>query len=131
MDPLSISASIVALLQLTETVNQYLDSVKRAPKDRRKVLLELSSVKGMLYILQHQADVAEGDDPWSSTLQSLGLPGGPVSQYKVTVESLASKLTSAEGWAKLGKAFTRPFEKEETYGILQALERHKALPKLV
>ena len=34
MDPLSVTASIIAILQLTSKVIEYLNDVKDAPKDR-------------------------------------------------------------------------------------------------
>ena len=52
MDPLSISASIAALLALTGTVVQYLTAVKGASKDSQKTLLEVSSASGLLYQLR-------------------------------------------------------------------------------
>ena len=44
MDPLSISASIVALVQLTGTVVEYLHGMKGASEDRQNILSELTSV---------------------------------------------------------------------------------------
>ena len=64
MDPLSISASLVAVLQLTGSVIQYINSVEGTPKDRQRLLLELSTVNGMLLILQDQAEQARAGDPW-------------------------------------------------------------------
>jgi hypothetical protein len=58
MDPLSISASIVAILQLTGTIIQYLNIVTGAPKDRQRILLKLCNVNGTLYILEDQASQA-------------------------------------------------------------------------
>ncbi len=62
MDSLSISASIVALLQLTRTVIQYLNIVKDVFKDRQRILLELCTVNGTLYILEEQASQAQQSD---------------------------------------------------------------------
>ncbi len=59
MNSLSISASIAALLQLTETIIQYLNTVKDALKDRHRILLKLCNVSGTLYILEEQAQ--QGD----------------------------------------------------------------------
>jgi hypothetical protein len=63
MDPLGIAASIVALLQLTWMVIQYINGVKGASKVRQRLLLELSTVNGMLLILQDQAEQARAGDP--------------------------------------------------------------------
>ena len=128
MDPLSISASITALLQLTSTVIQYLNGVKGASEDRRKILSELASVSGILFILQDQAEQAKAGDEWSSTLQSLNVADGPLDQFRTALERLSSKLASpATGLKKLGKAFVWPFQKEEIKEILGSIERQKAL----
>ena len=127
MDPLSISASIVAVLHLTGTVIQYINGVKGAPKDRQRFLLELSTVNGMLLILQDQAEQARAGDPWSLTLQSLDVPNGPLQQFRAALEVLNSKLAPVEGWSKLGKVFLSPFEREEIDRILKTIERQRVV----
>ena len=131
MDPLSICASITALIQLTSTTVQYLKGVKGAPEDRQRILSELTSVIGILLILQDQADQAKQGDQWSSTLQSLNVPEGPLNQLPRALERLSSKLASpATGLKKLGKAIVWPFQKEEVKEILGSIERQKALLNL-
>lgn len=128
MDPLSISASITALLQLTSTVIQFLNGVKGAPEDRRNILSELACVSGILYVLQDQAEQAKQGDQWSSTLQSLNVTNGPLDQFRTALERLSLKLASpATGLKKLGKAIVWPFQKEEIKEILGSIERQKAL----
>ncbi len=125
MDPLSIAASITALLQLTATVIQYLNTVKGAPTDRQRILMELCSVNGTLYILEEQASQAQQGDGWSSTLLSLNNPNGPIEHFKRALGLLENKLAPAEGWRKVGKAITWPFQKEEIKEILNVIERQK------
>ncbi len=128
MDPLSISASIIALLQLSSTVIQYLNDAKGAPEDRGRILSELASVNSVLFILQDQADQAKQDDQWSSTLQTLNVPEGPLDQFHKALERLSSKLApSATPLKKLGKALVWPLRKEEIKDILASIERQKAL----
>lgn len=128
MDPLSISASIVALVQLTGTVIEYLHGVKGASEDRQNILSELSSVSGMLFILQDHADQQE--DSWSLTLKSLNGTEGPLAQLRTSLELLLSKLVPVKGLKKVGKAFAWPFQKEEIKEILNAIERQKVLLSL-
>ena len=131
MDPLSISASITALLQLTSEIIRYLNAVKGAPEDRRIILSELASVSGILYVLQEQADQAKKDDQWSSTLQSLDLPEGPLHQFRRALERLSTKLAPpATPLKKLGNALVWPFQKEEIKDLLSSIERQKALLSL-
>ena len=131
MDPLSITASITALLQLTSTVIQYVNGVRGAAEDRGRILSELAGVNSILLILQDEADRAEQDDQWSSTFESLNRPGGPLEQFRMALERLSSKLApSATGLKKMGKAISWPFQKEEVKEILSSVERQKALLNL-
>ena len=128
MDPLSISASITALLQLTGAVVKYVNDVKGAPEDRGKILSELANVKGILLSLQDEADHAKQHDHWSSTFQSLSVPEGPLEQFRRVVERLSHKLAPpATRLKKVGKAVIWPFQKEEVREILGGIERQKAL----
>lgn len=127
MDPLSISASIISVLQLTGTVIQYLNTVKGAPKDRQRILSELCNVNNTLYILEDQASQAQQDNAWSSTLLSLNKPNGPIEQFKIALERLETKLAPVGGLRKVGKAIAWPFQKEEIEEILNVIERQMPL----
>ena len=61
------------------------------------------------------------------TLQSLDVPDGPLQQFQAALEILKSKLMPVEGWRKLGKAFTWPFESEEIDRILDTIERQRVI----
>ncbi len=56
MDPLSISASIIAVLQLTATVAQYLTVVKDYSKDRERLRSELCGIDSMLCSLKNNVN---------------------------------------------------------------------------
>lgn len=130
MEPLSAAASIIAVIQLAGTVTQYLCTIKGAPKDRQKILNELSSITGMLFLLQDQADEAGNDDSWNATLRSLGTPDGPLEQFKTALETLATKLAPVGGLRKLGKPLMWPFQEKEIKDILNTIERLKGLINL-
>lgn len=127
MEPLSAAASIIAIIQLAGTVTQYLGTVKGAPKERQKILNELSSITGMLFLLQDQADEAEHDDSWNATLRSMSTPNGPLEQFKTALETLATKLAPVSGLRKLGKPLIWPFQEKEIKEILNTIERLKGL----
>lgn len=124
MDPLSITAGIIAVLQFTETVIQYLDDAKGANEDRNRIRSELYGVLGMLYILRNRAT---DDEPGSLILHSLATPNGPIEQFKVTLELLANRLAPSKGWKKVGAVITWPFPKKEVKELLDTLERQKSL----
>ena len=127
MDPLSIPASIIAVLQLTGTVIQYLNTMKGAPKDRQRILSELCNANIMLCVLQDQASQAQQGNAWSSTLLSLNKPNGPIEQFKIALERLETKLAPVGGLRKVGKAIAWPFQKEEIEEILNVIERQMSL----
>ena len=127
MELLSID-SITTLLRLTSTVITYLNDVRGASEDRGRILSEIASVNSIFYILQEQAD--QQNDTWSSTFQSLKLPEGPLAQFRMALERLASKLApSARSTRlkKLGNAMAWPFQKGEIKEILGSIERLKTL----
>ena len=130
MDPLSITASITALLQLSSTVVQYLGEVKSATNDRQKILGEVVALSGLLYHLQNLVSQAQGHDEWLATMRSLGVAGGPLEHIRQSLEFLSAKLTPREGLKKVGKALSWPFQEREIKGILEAMERQKAVISL-
>ena len=127
-DPLSVTASIVALLKFSAKVIGYLNDVKNGSEDRGKVLSEIASVNCMLYSLQEKAHEDKQNDAWSSTFQSLDLPKGPLDQIRTALESLSRRLAPpSNSLKKARKAMTWPFQKGEIKDILERIERAKAL----
>lgn len=127
MDGLSAAASIIAVIQISGTVTEYLGKVKGAAKDRQRLLTEISNITGMLFIFKDQAEEAEHDDSWNTTLRSLNMPNGPLKQFQTALEALASKLVPADGWKKFSKPLMWPFQEKEIKDILGTIERQKAL----
>ncbi|KAI9767661.1 MAG: hypothetical protein M1840_005532 [Geoglossum simile] len=120
-DPLSISASIIALLQLSATVIKYLSDVKDAPDDIKKLRAEVISTAGLLYTLKA---LSEAGEAWLTTIQSLNTPSGPLEQIRLSLERLAGKLRPAPG---LKKILGWPFQKGEVKDTVCVIERQKAL----
>lgn len=127
MAELGIAASIISVIQLTGTVTQYLVSVKGASRDRQKIYNELSSITSILFVLKDQADEAEHDGSWDTTLRALDMPKGPLEQFQKALETLAAKLAPVDGLKKLHKSLMWPFQEKEIKDILSTIERQKAL----
>lgn len=126
-DPLSISASIVTILQLTASVAQYLNDIKDASKERQSLLVEISSVSSLLYTLKGLAERAQWGDTWLTTMKSLMAPKGPMEQFKAALENIASRLMPIGGLKRVGNAITWPLQKNEIKDILCVIERQKTL----
>ena len=127
MDPLSVSAGIVALVQLTSTVVHYLSEVKDGPKELQKLRLEIPSLLNILFRLQDQANQAEQDDSFLPNLGLLNGTDGPFEQLRTVLEKLAAKVAPTEGLGKLRKTLKWPFDKKEIHEILNTIERQKTL----
>ena len=126
-DPLSISASIIAVLQFTSTVIGYISEVSTASKDHQRVLLEVRSTQGILSALRDLGENAGWTDSWILTMKSLNVSGGPLEQFKTALERLALKLKPVDGWELARRALAWPFQKEEVNEILRLIERQKTL----
>jgi hypothetical protein len=125
MDPLSISASIAGLLALAGIVTQYLSTIAKAPDNRERLLMEVSSTSGLLYSLK---DLCERVDVHSSifiSLKALNAPQGPFEQFKKTLELLVEKLAPAHGRAKVKKALTWYFDQSEVNALMDVIQRQK------
>jgi hypothetical protein len=126
-DPLSISASIGALLQISGTIVQYVRDTDGFADDRKQVLSEVTSVTGLLYCLKDLAEREQWEDSWTMTLFSLNVPDGPLEQLKRVLDRLATKLAPFHRLRKLEKALTWPFQKAEIKEILNTIEHYKSL----
>jgi hypothetical protein len=124
-DPLSISASIVAVLQLTSSVIRYANDVRTASEESAALQKELLSITGSLYSLKDIADVTP--ELYMPVFTTLGTPEGPLDQFKMLLDHMAVKLAPAAGLKKAGRAIVWPFRKEEFRDMLAATERHKTL----
>jgi hypothetical protein len=126
-DPLSISAGIIAVLQLTSTVVQYLNGVKDASEERLRIRDEITSASFLLYMLRDRAEQASLGEAWLSTVISLSVPKGPLEQFKRALERLATRLAPTKKLEKIERALRWPFQREEIKDILSTIERQKSL----
>lgn len=126
-DPLSITAGIIAVLQLTATAVRYLSDVKDAPKERQQILIEISCIRGFLYTIKDSAERTQPHDNQIAALRTINAPNGPLWQLKEALESLLSKLEPSHGWKKVAKALTWTLEKGDVEKLLRKIERLKGL----
>ena len=122
MDPLSITSSIIAVLQLASSVVSYLGAVKDASDDRQKLIAEIGSITGFLFFLKEEPNNS------SDALNSLCVANGPLDMFKSTLSELSSKLRPTNGGLrKAGKSLLWPFQKSEVNNLLLRIERLKGM----
>src|SRR6266536_5323798 len=126
MDPLSLTASITALVHATVQIIQYVNDVKDASKEKRTLASEAAGLLGLLTNLKNRVEQAEKTpDPWYSGVRVLGGENGPLEQFRDSLEKLAAKLEPSSGIRKAGKSLLWTFDKAEMINILAKIERLK------
>jgi hypothetical protein len=128
-DSLDVASAIIAILQLTQEVTQYLLEVKDANAERQRILNEITSGVGFLYILKNKAESSssQNDPALFNTLRTLNTTNGPLDQFKFALTRIAKKVRPETGAKKVYKAFAWPFEKGEVNDLVKAIERQKSL----
>lgn len=126
VDPLTITGGIAAILQIASTVIHYLTDTQHASEDRRKLINEIGCVSGFLFVLKELTERAQCTDSWYTSIRHLGVPNGPLEQFKEILKSLERKLQEAGG-VKVGRTLAWPLQKREIGDLLQKIERNKAL----
>ncbi|KAF1913123.1 hypothetical protein BDU57DRAFT_559256 [Ampelomyces quisqualis] len=128
MDPLSVVASIVAILQLSAKVIGYLNHVKDTSKDRATCAVEASNLHSLLTNLRFRLEDEDVATPWFTAIRALAVENGPLDQFQHSLELLHHRMTGAKGRVgKITQALTWKFNKEEIDSILHSIERLKTM----
>jgi hypothetical protein len=127
VEPIGLTGTIIAILQLTAAVIGYIKDVKGASEHKKKLLVEVRSVEHLLNLLSDQAGEVQEEESteWSATLKSVNEEDGPLRQIRQILEGLRSKLQPVQGLKKVGKVLLWPFEKKEVDEIVHRIERQK------
>lgn len=130
MDPLSATASIIAILQLSAEVLSYLNDVKDASEGRAQCAIEASNIHNLLTNLRFRLEEGHSHQSWFTAVQALAVENGPLDQFKQALETLQTKMTDRGRLKKAGKALIWKFRKEEVDTILARMERLKTLTEI-
>jgi hypothetical protein len=140
MDPLSISAGIISVLQATNAVvsvcYNYSSAVTNSSWELPRVLEEVKSLRNVLETLEPLARAENADPAAQSQLPMLKLlcePEGTLAMCLVELEALEKKLAPPKWSRQAGskrRAFIQtlrwPLKEEDTRKTLENIERLKA-----
>ncbi|KAI0098079.1 hypothetical protein GGR51DRAFT_539157 [Nemania sp. FL0031] len=127
MDPLSTTASVIAVLQLTTVVVRYLNDAKGASKDQKKCAIEASNLLALLTKLKCYLEEASPTDHLHIRARELSVRDGVLEQYKAVLELLVDKVVPKAGSNKVVTSLLWPFNKKQTEELLGTMERLKSL----
>lgn len=130
MEPLSATASVIAILQLSAKVLAYLNDVKDASKGYKQCATEAGNIYGLLISLRFRLEEGHAHQPWFTAVQALAVENGPLDQFKQALETLQTKMTDGGRLKRVGEAMIWKFKKEEVDDILARMERLKTLVEI-
>lgn len=125
MEALGVAASIISIIQLTDTVtklcHEYLGTATGATKEMSLILNELYALKGVFEWLESQLMSNQGINttPRTAMIQLLNLPNGPLERCRDTLRVLKPP--------KLGRHIVWAFCKKDNARLIGRLERDKLL----
>jgi hypothetical protein len=131
MDPLSITVSAIALIQLCAQTIRYVEEVKEVSKECARLKAEIRTTEAILLTLSEtvsNSDHANGE--WVVTVSAIGGPEGPIEELRDLLQSLHDKLASrapSNGVRGLGKRLLWPFQTGEIKDIMTRLDRQRNL----
>ena len=127
MDPLSISASITALLGLATAVLKALVDIKDSDKERRGLEREVINLLSFLQTLRSHVERAEVDQACSQSTRMLSEPTGTLEQMHDEIGVLLSLVKQSDGRRKvIASRVTWPFDRLNAYRSIDKINRLKA-----
>lgn len=127
MYPLSMTASIIAILELTTTLNGFINDVLYATREQAKVAIEASNLHSLLASLRFRVDGARSDDAWLIQAKLLGIENGPLDQFKGVLEKMVEQISSSRRRDRVRSALMWRFTKSEVEDALKRMGRLKSL----
>ena len=128
MEPLSIVASFIAVIDISSKViticYRYRGAVKNAPRDLLRVQNEVTGFRSIVERL-HQLVIEDPQSQGFPTLEKQTGPDGPLAQCLEELESLKRRLEPETGWRAAGKALMWPLREGDAVKSLDFIGRVK------
>lgn len=136
MDPLSITATAITIVQLSGTIittcYAYRSRVKNAAKDASRIIKELNNLRDVLEVLFQILEREASDDKHvnPSALERLTKPDGPLAVFEAQLKDMEKKLEPIEGWRAAKAALFWPLQEPDVAKLLDDIERTKSTVQL-
>lgn len=125
--PLSTTASVIAIIQLSSEVVGFIGSAAGARKTRNRLRDEIHPCDKILQDLKDEADESEEGKSWSDTIKALEQPDAPLGRLSIALRVVKARLDPKDGQKKVFAALKWPFEEKEVQKIIDTIEREKNL----
>lgn len=130
-DPVSITASVITVLQLASTATTYLKNIRHGSSGRVKLRDELRNTTCLLEMLKDRIEDAEdaGADLEAveyTSMKSLSGPDGSLTLFRRVLEDIVVKISPQDTLRQRALPFIWPFAKTDVAEMLACLERLKS-----
>ena len=122
-----MTASIIAVLQLTRSLTDYINDVRNATAEQVTVAVEASNLYSLLTSLRFRVEAVQSDDPWFNQVKMLGTRDGPLDQFKDVLARMLEHISSSKKRDQIKSALMWKFTKSEVRSALERMERLKSL----
>lgn len=134
MDPISLTASLIAVLQVSSTVISTLYSYRHGVQNSHAdVIRIISSLNSLQAVLESVLSLVEaGKLPESSvsqlpTLSQLMGPDGELQRLEANLTTLKGKIEPEKGWRAVRQALVWPLKEKEVKSMLDGIQRVQGL----
>ncbi|KAF1828738.1 hypothetical protein BDW02DRAFT_206603 [Decorospora gaudefroyi] len=117
-------ASVIAVLQLSGKVVDYVGKVRDASEDRKRLRDEIRACKRILQEIKDDSDDFEEGDAWADTLKTLERLDGPLPRLQSTLAQVETRLRKE---STLKSSLRWPFQERDVRKMIEAIEREKSL----
>lgn len=122
-----MTASIIAILQLTTKLTGYIKDVRQATTEQAKVAIEASNLYSLLTTFRLRVEAARSDDPWFTQVKMLGMHEGPLDQFQDILKRMVEHISVSRKRDQIRSALKWRFTKSEVEDALKSMERLKSL----
>lgn len=131
MDPLSFTASIIAVIdmssKLISSCYQYQSRARHAAQDAKKIRAEAIELLGVLQrLLVIAQDEEEHQTARLPTLQALAQPNGLLTECQTELASLMMKMKPKTGWAQIRSSLVWPLKEADVNKAIDRIHRIKS-----
>jgi hypothetical protein len=134
MDPISLTASAIAILQISGTIinlcYNYRSRVKNAAKEASRIVNELNSLRSVIESLFIILEDESAKFTEHSALEKLAQDNGSLTRCISELKALERKLEPREGWRAARAAIFWPLKESDMKKFLQDVERTKSTTQL-
>jgi hypothetical protein len=135
MDPISLTASAIAILQLSGAIinacYKYRSQVKNASKDASRIINELNGLRTVIDCLFLLLEAEDNEKLLQkSALGRLAEADGPLGRCEACLNDLAKTLEPKDSWRGARAAILWPLKEQELTKVLQDINSTKSTVQL-